>query len=244
LVEVSLDQIIKLYRLAAVGKLSNGLIHNLNGPLQNLCMDMEMINLHLSENKKSDEELKKDIQKRIRRMEYESEQIIQILKATSNRGYLGGGDFENADLSTWINQELFFLKSDLYFKHNIQTFIDISDVPLPLSQVPEGFTLSVSWLIQALIENAEEYGVTRFTIRAEPVSNMLEMTFSLEGDSVSDGLLQRFRLEDNANHPRHSGINDLDMDLVLMALQSNGISMDGRSEPCIVHLTLQCPLSN
>ena len=243
MVEVSLDQIIKLYRLAAVGKLSNGLIHNLNGPLQNLCMDMEMINLRLSKNTTPDSELIEDIKNRVKRMELESEQIIQILKATSSRSYFEESDFENADLNSWINQELFFLKSDLYFKHNIQTFIEVSKEPLPLSQIPDGFRLSVSWLIQALIENAEDYKVNRFTIRAAHLSGELDMTFSLEGEAISDNFLKRFRVGELSDPSGESHFNDLDIDLVLMALQSNGISITGRSEPSIVHLRLQGPLT-
>ena len=44
IVEISLKDLVKLYEFASIGKVINGLLHNLNGPLQNLGMYIELMN--------------------------------------------------------------------------------------------------------------------------------------------------------------------------------------------------------
>jgi C4-dicarboxylate-specific signal transduction histidine kinase len=40
--EISFKNLIELYKLASLGKVTGGLIHNINGPLQNIGLDLEM----------------------------------------------------------------------------------------------------------------------------------------------------------------------------------------------------------
>ena len=82
LVEIPLNDLTKIYKLATLGKVIGGLIHNLNGPLQNLGLDIEMTN-HLLNNKLPlDNDGINNILNRLKRMGEEFEKIDQLIKAS------------------------------------------------------------------------------------------------------------------------------------------------------------------
>ena len=60
-IEISLNGLIRLCRFASLGKVIEGLLHNINGPLQNLGMDIEMMNNSLAVNEPLHDALAKDI---------------------------------------------------------------------------------------------------------------------------------------------------------------------------------------
>jgi hypothetical protein len=69
MIRLSLDDLKKLYKLASIGKLVGGLIHNLNGPLQNLGLDIEMAGLFLKDKSKWDQNSIQILITRLKRME-------------------------------------------------------------------------------------------------------------------------------------------------------------------------------
>ena len=69
--------------MASLGKLIAGLLNNINGPLQNLGLDIEMANYSLKDGSKLDNEKAQNISSRLKRMEEEFERIDRLIKASS-----------------------------------------------------------------------------------------------------------------------------------------------------------------
>ena len=75
-IDLSLEQLAGLYQMGSLGKLINGLIHNLNGPLQNISMDMEMMTHSVRTAKWLPADLAESMIQRLKRMEREFDHII------------------------------------------------------------------------------------------------------------------------------------------------------------------------
>ena len=69
--EIPINDFIRLFQLAFLGKLIGGLVHNLNGPLQNLGLDMEMAKHFLKGKSSFDNETLIEFHTRLKRMEEE-----------------------------------------------------------------------------------------------------------------------------------------------------------------------------
>lgn len=243
MVDISQEELIRLYQLASVGKLVKGLIHNLNGLLQNLSMDIEMIHLQIPDERQADQGVIKNILPRTRRIGKETERIIELLRATSNRISFEEDNRENADLNTSIKQELLFLTSNLYFKHNVRTELDFYEGPMPLSCLPQDSILYLSWLMQALVENAEEHKVDFLGIKLKKLADDMEITLSLGGENLPQDFICRF--ESKEAFGESLGVEDeaLGARMALTTLRANGLSVEVRSESSKINILLKAPLS-
>ena len=156
LFEISLNDLIGLVRMASLGKLMNGLVHNLNGPLQNLGMDMEMMLHSLTGKGLSHDDLVKNMAIRLNRMEGEFEHINHLIKTTSLRADPEDDYQGYANLNEFLEEELSFLEANLYFKHHVRKEIHLEEDLASLTNFPKGVAMSLSWFLHALTEELEK----------------------------------------------------------------------------------------
>jgi len=155
---LTLDDMIQLQHLATVGKLVNGLIHNLSGPLQNIGMDVELLEMTLPNEQRGREELVEGIIQRLKRIGEEVDQMAHFIKNTSMRT---GTRDETQDLlgvNHLLEQELVFLESNLYFKHQVQTDLKTKGELPRVCDLPRGAAQALGWFIQAIAEAMEMAG--------------------------------------------------------------------------------------
>ncbi len=165
MIALSQDHFAEACCLMSMGKLMQGLIHNLNGPLQNLGMDMDMITLSLDRGGDAPQEILAEIRTRLLRMEDEFERINRLIRTAASRftadtdpGYLSLGGF--------LEQELDFLKANLYFKHQVNKELRL-DEPLPmLSALADGVPEGLRSLLEAVSEDMERRELTSFLLEA------------------------------------------------------------------------------
>ncbi|NLA74742.1 MAG: hypothetical protein GX846_04615 [Deltaproteobacteria bacterium] len=150
--ELSVNCLIELYKLASLGKMTSGLIHNINGPLQNIGLDLEMSQYMLKKEAQRNEGI---ILPRLRRIEEELERLNTMIKASSNR-ITRAEDNHLLNFNDYLDQELFFLNTNLYYKHNVKTTLDLPDKPPLVSSFPENSILAFGWLLQYVIEEIEK----------------------------------------------------------------------------------------
>ena len=129
LIELSMNDLIRLYKLASLGKLIGGLVHNLNGPLQNLALDIEMTNQSIEGNHQLDNETLNNLRLRLKRMEEEFERIDNLIKISSMKSRPEEIYHKFLNLNDFLQQELWFLNANLYFKHNVRTELKFQDNP-------------------------------------------------------------------------------------------------------------------
>ncbi len=126
-IEMPLERFLEMYRLVALGKLIQGLVHNLNGPLQNLGMDMELMEHSIRSDQRIPKEYSEGFLNRLKRMEGEFDQINRLIRSSSMRMEEEGDFLRYGNLKGILEEEISFLNANLYFKHNVRKTIDLSE---------------------------------------------------------------------------------------------------------------------
>jgi len=242
LVEISLNDLTRLYRLASLGKVIDGLVHNLNGPLQNLGMDMEMMNNFLMGKNQLHDGLAKDVGIRLKRMEEEFERIRRLIKTTSMRATLDDDYQECINLNDFLQQELSFLKANLYFKHNVHTELELEDGLPSLSILPRGVPLYLSWFIHSLIEEMERQKIRDLILKAGSGHSGLEIILTTKGENLSEKFMELLDMDSSSSELLKIENDEMGMILALEGLKSRGVSMRSQFEPSSSIIILTIPL--
>jgi hypothetical protein len=199
--EMSLEELVQINRSASVGKLINGLIHNLNGSLQNMGMDMDMMKYALSDDVKNPVELIGNINDRLTRMEEEFDNLNNLLQQTSMRANLDQEDNSYLGLDEFLNLELSFLRANLYFKHHVRAELELHEGAPSVSDLPEGFALALSWLVQGLVEQIEKQKLGHLQIKTLQDGEEIKIVFVLKQGNLSENFLRM--LGDKSGQKQH-----------------------------------------
>jgi hypothetical protein len=238
-IEISLDRFMEIYRLMALGKLVQGLVHNVNGPLQNLGMDIEMMEGGVKSEERIPEDLRHSILNRLRRMEGEFDRIIRLIRSSTARIGAEEEFSQNTPLGGFLAEEISFLDANLYFKHNVRKEILLDKGLPPLGRFPQPVILSLAWLMQALVEETEKGNAKLFRLKAAPSPTAVEMSFTILEGSFPDfpnsiipemPFPEPFRMEDR-----------IDLRMPLALLTANGGDVTFSADPTGLLLTLRIP---
>jgi hypothetical protein len=241
-IEISVDDLIRLYKLASIGKLVGGLIHNLNGPLQNLGLDMEMAHYSLKDEAKWDKNMSEKIISRLKRMEEEHERINILIKTTATRT----GDFSEMhnrlpDICGFIEDEFVHLHSNLYFKHNVQTEVIRPDDPPLISHLSKDSLAALAWFFQGLVEELERQRLVGLTVKIDTTGSGIKIVFSTSGGRLSEGFTKQ--LTSAMSSPDTAKSDDLDMGLFLVTVlfKADKITLKTEDGPSSSNLTIVIP---
>ncbi|PKN25104.1 MAG: hypothetical protein CVU64_20670 [Deltaproteobacteria bacterium HGW-Deltaproteobacteria-21] len=239
-IEIPLERFVDFYRLVALGKLIQGLVHNLNGPLQNLGMDMEMMEHSLRSDNRIPAELSESFAGRLNRMEGEFDHITRLIKSASMRIDPEGDFLQYGTIKAFLVQEISFLYSNLYFKHNVQKDIDLpADLPR-LDCFSRDILLSLCWLIQSVVEGMESGEANRFFMTGKSLSSALELSLVVEGTTV--GTSYKDTLDEEMDPSGSLQVQDaLGMRTLLAILRLYGVSAAFSREPTRFEMTLLIP---
>lgn len=232
MIRLSNDDIIKLYRLASIGKLIGGLIHNINGPMQNLGLDIEMASFSLKDESKWDQNTVKAIISRLNRMEEEHDKINSLIRSTSARAedIFDPENLAVSDINGFIKQELGYLNANLYFKHNVQKeIINTGYIPL-ISSLARGTLVALGWFLQGLVEELERQKISGLTIRIISDNSKLKILFSTKGGILSEGFMGQ--LENTMSSAEYMKTKEMDIGifLALSIFRSEGITFEFNAE--------------
>ena len=146
LVEQKTQQLIDQEKTALIGRLTQGIVHNLKNPLQTIMICGELIGLRVD---KLDQKLfkhKEDILSAARQIQ----QIIDnlLLKSVREQSL----EFKLVNLNCLLKEEIIFLEADLAFKHQVvKQYIFDEEIP----EIPLIYT-HISQVFYNLINNAME----------------------------------------------------------------------------------------
>lgn len=188
MIRLSRKSFAEISRLTSAGKRVKGLIHNLNGPLQNLGMDMDMIRYSIKESEDPFPSLLQEIENRLQRMDDEFERINHLIRSTAavvsttDEGYLSLEDF--------LDQELSFLDTNLYFKHNVEREVFFEgDLP-PLGALSGGVSSGLRSLLEAVTEEIERLEMTTFSLKASMRGEVVDMRLTAGRGPMSEAFLK------------------------------------------------------
>lgn len=230
MVTLSINDLIELYKMASIGKLAGGLIHNLNGPMQNLGLAIEIAHLSIKNESKWDKSTAQNILSRLKRMEEEHEKINSLIKTTSTRT-IENIEPDNPFLNIYefLKQEIIYLHTNLYFKHNVHTEITNVNNPPLISSLPKDSLMALGWLLQGLVEDIERQKLEGLAVKIISDDSNLKIIFSTQGGRLSEGFLSQFTDDKSSTDIFKSDTMDLGIFLLLNIFRSNGIKLESET---------------
>ena len=242
IVEMSLEDLKSLNRLAVLGRLMAGLIHNLNGPLQNIGIDLELMALQSMQEGPSNDQLAKKIEPRLQRMEGEFDAINQLVRTTSMRASMNEEYNHYRTLNEFLEEEFSFLKANLYFKHNVQKHFDFSSKLPSFSRLFGDVPLGLRWFFHALIDELEKQKIPEIKVRTLAGDPKIHLLCSTEGGDLSEPFLKGLSLELSASQTIRIGESELGITVAVALLQQAGVIFSTDTGPGKTVIHLQVPV--
>ncbi|RPI78001.1 MAG: hypothetical protein EHM45_07150 [Desulfobacteraceae bacterium] len=230
-IELTLNQMIQLYQSASLGKLMNGLVHNLNGPLQNLGIDLEMVIHALKGHEPAGRALPERFEERLLRMEKELENINSLIRATALRADQDDSWLNQLNLGNYLEQELSFLNADLYFKHQVHKKIEIDPNLPPLSALPKHLPQALCWLLQLFLEELEKQKIKEFGLKVTAGQTGPQVIISMESKKLPHSFLALLEQNIPLQGALQLSDHDLQLAMVLAVIKSNGAELEIKHQP-------------
>ncbi len=190
-------ELIQASRMAFLGVYSQGIIHNLNGPL-NTILGFSSLQCR--------NEPAAEIPQRIRR---DAQRMADLISSLGRRWHrTGASSIEPLDLNEILREELRFLEADLFFKHNVEKKIEL-DPALPLIHGVYGdFSHAFLNLLINAIEALSESANHQLTVRTRQVGSEILVEIEDTGIGIEAEHLSRIFLPffSTKNRDRKDGI--------------------------------------
>ena len=243
--EIPINDFIRLFQLAFLGKLIGGLVHNLNGPLQNLGLDMEMAKHFLKGKSSFDTETIDEFHARLKRMEEEYERIDQLIKSASLKA-APDGLYNNQlmNLNEYLQEELLFLQSNLYFKHNVHTEQVYQENP-PLIRVLSIHSLmALSWFLQFIIEEIEHEEIKGFALRTDFQDSKVKILLSTEERGLSERCINMLTQEGFPSDDLRDEFGAWEIMCILMVFKEEDVLVECNMQTPCPEIIITIPVQN
>jgi hypothetical protein len=205
--------------------LVNGLIHNLNGPLQNIAMDLEMMLYSLPNDRRDDDDLRENLMHRFERMEGELDRMSHLIRSALRRGGIDNDLESPRDLNEFCEQELEFLKSNLYFKHNVRTELELQDHLPPPDHFDKELSDALGWLLRGVVDEVERQRAEHLLLRTRAANSAVEMLVSARGKTLSPEFLACLDMDMTSPGPIKIEGDDPGVRLAAATLKARGVSL-------------------
>jgi signal transduction histidine kinase len=194
-----LSAFIDRYRYSTLGALLKGVVHNLNGALQILSMQMELLQRMLS---KEESKLQEQMEKCLGQMD----RFREMLDGLIQKGIHDEQDApQSLSLNDLLEEELSLLYHNLFFKHQVQVYKDLAS-PLPLlSGSYADFSQGINNLIQNALEAMEGCSRKELTLMTRVQGNQIRLSVKDSGCGIPEEfkprLFQPFLTSKGGKHP-------------------------------------------
>jgi signal transduction histidine kinase len=194
-----LSAFIDRHRYSSLGVLLKGVIHNLNGSLQILSMQMELLQRMLS---KEESKVQDQMEKCLGQMDQFREMLDRLIRK-------GMHDEQDAPQSISLNElleeELSLLHHNLFFKHQVRLHKDLAS-PLPLLTGSYGdFSQGLGNLVQNALEAMEGSSYKELTLTTRVQGNQIRLSIKDSGcgipEELKPRLFQPFLTSKGGKHP-------------------------------------------
>lgn len=239
--ELCMNDLIGLFRLASLGKVTGGLIHNINGPLQNIGLDLEMSQYIIKKAAETNGDKEKNISDRLKRIEDELERLNTMIRISSNKATQSEDGLRN--FNDYLEQELSFLNTNLFFKHNVETTLQLDESPPVTTCFPENSLLAIGWLLQGIVEDIDKTKTNTLTINTKKENSDFRILISTEKSNITKTIDDILKNTDIDSNKLIASDNESGLMLILKIFHMQGISVKaGTSQPAT--LAISIPLSD
>ena len=227
--ELSVDDLIGLFKMASLGKVTGGLIHNINGPLQNIGLDLEMSQFMLRKEANQNGGKESNIMVRLKRIEDELDRLNTMIKTSSNK--IVHDDYGLQNFNEYLDQELSFLTTNLYFKHNVKTTLQLAEGPPMMNQLNKNSVLAFGWLLQSVIEEVEKLKGNSLKISTEKQNGLFKIFVGAEISDLPVSINDILKNTDLDSEKLTASDNKTNLLLILKIFHSDGIIINTGEGP-------------
>lgn len=217
-------ELIQASRMAFLGVYSQGIIHNLNGPL-NTVLGFSTLLCHSQPEAEIPQRINKDAQR-----------MADLIARLAHRWQrTGGSQREALDLNEIIADEIRFLEADLFFKHNVEKLLEL-DAELPrIFGVYGDFSHAILNVLINSIEALSESPIHKIAVRTRRCDGEIQVEVEDTGVGISAEDLDRIFLPffSTKNRERKEGIPSgagLGLSIARKILEPYGVQFEVRSE--------------
>lgn len=217
-----LTELVKYYRLSAIGRRTSGIIHNLNTPLQALIMQMELVKRKLAAEAEFASRLPADLYEEWRQFQdYREqknrqlqEQVAHIQRLVDWIRYQGFHETtqgpQEIDLNQMIQQELAGYLAEAFFKHRVAKKFFLEEKLPPIRGFYIDFSQSFRNLVDNALEALQEVAAPVLTIATQRDGNRRLIIIADNGPGIPPAvqarLFQPFLTTKNQGAQPHAGL--------------------------------------
>ncbi len=188
-----------------VGRLTSGIVHNLNGPLQILSMQIELFNREvkkeISDLQSIERELTNDSQKsiianlidklqkrvqRIEQVELTINRMEDIVNIIAKRCRTHEASNNTVLVNQLIEEELLFWQADLFFKHNVKKHIKLSEEPIVIQTDETNLRTVIDLMLAAAITSIKDLDTPSITIETSIKEDCIIIELYQSGKSFNE----------------------------------------------------------
>lgn len=242
MIEMHPDDLMNLYRLSSLGKLIGGLIHNINGPLQNIGLDLEMSEYVLKGESDTQEQKIEKVRSRLKRIAEELDRLNDMIKTVSSRTamYEEGNIYMN--IHDYLQQELSFLAANLYFKHNIDTDLKFTDNPPLTRDLPNDSLQALSLLIENIADEMEKNRASKLGVVTALEANLLRIKFITQKGAFAQDFINLINQERDDSEKTAYKEENAGLLLALTIFKRSGISIQVNDDSTESVIAIKIPL--
>ncbi|MCB0283114.1 MAG: HAMP domain-containing histidine kinase [Calditrichae bacterium] len=223
------ELLIREKRFSEIGRLTSGMLHNLNTPISIIQGNAELLNIKYPD--------LQEIGMIIRQVERVNELVQEVGTKSKNNLNEHPVAFSLNDL---IENELKILEANLYFKHNVHVSLELDKNLKKITAIYSEYALIVSALIKNAIDAMYKMEKRDLEIITKNAENGSIFSVKDSGVGMSEKVIERIfepfysgkphpaDVTVNAKEPRGVGI---DLFLVNLLIQKYNFKMDINSEP-------------
>ncbi len=235
--EISLHNLTRLCHLASLGNLLGGLIHNLNSPLHSLGMQMDVMQHFLLKENQSGNELLEKFSHRLSQMNDEFENLSNQLRITGMRADFLDYPPEKMDINHFLHQEIEFLRSNIYFKHNVETKLELAPSLPALTPVPPYFCLGMGLFFERLVEELERWESKNLCV-GTTLSHENPIVYIVIRDmGISGGFCDNLNVACNASTLLGDREEEISLCVAVLLLKNCGVTFETELKES--HLSIQ-----
>jgi signal transduction histidine kinase len=178
-VRIRTDQLIDSAKMAAIGKSTAGIVHNLNNPLQAILGYSELLELKFPDNA--------HIQKLKSSAMLMKEMIATILTTSKEENSI---KVDNIDLNALLMNQMEMMKANNFFKNQIKTKVDLQPIPL-YKGVYAHFSQSFGNLIKNAVDAMYKTDKKILTVQTSANEQNIQITISDTGCGMAPETIQK-----------------------------------------------------
>ncbi len=178
--------LIRREQLALVGRLLQGLRHNLSGAVQMIRLPLDLLEMQILQGKSPDlptklEALKNGAIRLDQELDLLSEMSIQFQKSEA----------ENFDLVDLVRRQLDFWRADMYYKHEVLLQLELEGEPMPVYADYQDVALAFNCLMANALEALRAAEAKEMVLRSGREPDRVWLHLSDQGGGPAPEMLPR-----------------------------------------------------